>query len=66
MKGTIKSKLVGKPFGFIAPEDGSTDIFFHESSLVGVSLAELNEGDTVTFEVEQAEKGPRAKNVTRA
>jgi len=66
MKGTIKSIIPGKSFGFITPEDGSKDVFFHESNLQGIQLSELKSGDAVSFEVEQSEKGPRAVNVARA
>lgn len=66
MKGTIKTLIADKHFGFITPEDGSKDVFFHESGLVGVQFMELKAGDVVSFDVEQSEKGPRAVNVTRA
>ncbi|OGH94634.1 MAG: cold-shock protein [Candidatus Magasanikbacteria bacterium RIFOXYD2_FULL_41_14] len=66
MKGTIKTLVMDKHFGFITPEDGSKDVFFHESGLVGVTFAELKSGDMVSFDVEQSEKGPRAVNVVRA
>ena len=66
MKGTIKTLVVEKHFGFITPEDGTKDVFFHESALVGVQFVDLKQGDVVTFDVEQAEKGPRAINVTLA
>lgn len=65
MKGIIK-KIMDKGFGFIAPEDGGKDIFFHSNSLVGVQFAELREGDAVTFETEQTEKGLNATNVQKA
>lgn len=65
MKGTIKTLVVEKHFGFITPEDGSKDVFFHETGLNGVQFSELRAGDMVTFDVEQSEKGPRATNVTR-
>jgi CspA family cold shock protein len=65
MKGTVKKKM-DKGFGFISPEDGGKDIFFHTNSLVGVSFDEIQEGDAVTFETEQTEKGPNATNVQRA
>ena len=65
MQGTIKNIIVEKHFGFIAPEDGSKDVFFHESGLQGVQFSELKTGDTVSFDVEDSEKGPRAINVTR-
>lgn len=59
--------MTDKGFGFIAP-DGDTsgkDLFFHSTSLQGVTFDELREGDSVTFETEQSDKGPRAINVTR-
>jgi len=69
MNGTIKTIVEGKPFGFIFQEgqkEGEKDLFFHESELKGVSLAELKPNDAVTFEVAQGDKGPFAKNISRA
>ncbi len=65
MNGTIKT-LKEKGFGFITPEGGAKDVFFHHSSLVGISFTDLKEGDAVTFETEDSDKGPRAANVQRA
>lgn len=62
MKGTIK-KLNDRGFGFITPEEGDKDIFFHGSDLQGIQFNELHEGDQVTFETKSSEKGPRATNV---
>ena len=64
MTGTIK-RLTDKGFGFIAPEGQDKDLFFHSSALVGVTFTDLHEGDKVTFETEQSEKGPRAANVAK-
>jgi CspA family cold shock protein len=64
MKGTIK-KVMDKGFGFIAPEEGGKDIFFHSNSLVGVQFNDLREGDAVTFETEDSPKGKNAINVER-
>lgn len=65
MIGTIK-RVVDKGFGFIAPEGGEKDVFFHESALVGVAFNELRLEDKVSFEMEDSPKGPRAVNVQRA
>ncbi len=62
--GTIK-KLTDKGFGFIGVEGQEKDLFFHSKELVGVAYNELQEGDQVTFEVTQSEKGPAATGVSR-
>ena len=60
-EGTIK-KLTDKGFGFI--EMGADkDLFFHNSSLEGVSYDELREGDRVSFNEAHGQKGPCAENV---
>ncbi len=64
MTGTIKT-LTDKGFGFITAEGEEKEIFFHSTALVGVTYDELNEGDTVSFETEDSDKGPRAVNVQR-
>jgi CspA family cold shock protein len=65
MTGSIKT-LNEKGFGFITPDDGGKDLFFHQSGLSGVSFDELKAGDKVSFDSEESEKGPRATNVQRA
>ena len=65
MQGTI-ARLTDKGFGFITPQEGEKDVFFHSSVLVGGTFNDLKVGDAVTFEVEQSEKGPRAVNVQKA
>lgn len=65
MQGSIK-KLTDKNFGFIAPEQGDKDLFFHASELVDVTFEELREGDAVTFEVSNTPKGPAATQVKKA
>ena len=65
MKGTIKT-LKEAGFGFISREGEAKDLFFHSTALSGVSFEELREGDEVTFEVQDGEKGPSAVNVARA
>lgn len=62
MKGTVKFFNEMKGFGFIAAEDGK-EYFVHKSALEeGVSL---NENDSVEFEVEQGDRGPKAANVKK-
>jgi cold shock protein len=66
MKGKI-ARLTDRGFGFITPEDGSKDLFFHARSLVdGLMYDSLKEGEDVTFDVEQGEKGPAAVHIARA
>ncbi|MBI1755255.1 cold shock domain-containing protein [Candidatus Azambacteria bacterium] len=65
MTGKIK-KLTDRGFGFIAREGETKDLFFHSKDLVGVTFEELKEGDTVSFELKEGEKGLSAVNVTRA
>lgn len=65
MTGTIKT-LMEKGFGFIAREGETKDLFFHSNDLNGVTFNDLKVGDTVTFDVEEGQKGPAAKNVTRS
>jgi CspA family cold shock protein len=65
MQGTVKTKTP-KGFGFISREGETKDLFFHSSQLSGVTFDELQEGDTVTFDVVDGEKGPAAVNVARA
>ena len=66
MKGTIKTLIADKGFGFIAREGETKDLFFHSNDLSGITFAELKVGDKVNFEVVDGQKGPSAKNVTRA
>ncbi len=65
MKGIIKT-LKENGFGFISREGESKDLFFHSKELDGVSFEELREGDEVTFEIVDGEKGLSAVKVSRA
>lgn len=64
MKGTVKWFNADKGFGFIAPEDGSKDLFVHHSEIqAGGQYATLDDGQAVEFEVGEGKKGPCANNV---
>ena len=65
MNGKI-ARLMDRGYGFIAPEEGDKDIFFHSAELVGIEFNDLTEGDAVTFELEETDKGPKAIKVSRA
>ena len=62
-EGTVKFFSDEKGFGFITPEDGSKDLFVHQSAINGDGYRSLNEGAKVTYESETSDKGPRAVNV---
>lgn len=61
--GTVKWFNEEKGFGFIAPEDGSKDVFVHFRAIVGDGFKKLIEGQSVSFDVEEGQKGPQAANV---
>ena len=63
MKGKVKWFNETKGFGFIASDEG-TDIFVHYSAINSNGFKSLNEGDSVSFDVEKGDKGPRAVNVS--
>ena len=61
--GTVKWFSNQKGFGFVTPEDGSEDVFVHQSAIVGEGDSGLSEGAKVTYETESGPKGPKAANV---
>lgn len=63
--GTVKWFNAEKGFGFIAPEDGSADVFVHFTAIQGSGFKELQENDRVEFETQQGPKGLQAADVTK-
>lgn len=60
-------RLTDRGFGFITPDEGGKDLFFHARSLQeGVTFDSLKEGQAVTYEVQDGEKGPSAVSVALA
>ena len=61
--GTVKWFNAEKGFGFIAPDDGSADVFAHYSAIASSGYKSLDENQKVEFEVTQGPKGPQAENI---
>jgi cold shock protein len=59
-KGTVKFFNTAKGFGFITPDDGGKDVFVHQNGLTD----EITEGDKVSYDVKEGQKGLNAVNVT--
>src|SRR3546814_11505228 len=64
--GTVKFFNTTKGFGFIAPEDGSKDVFVHISAVERSGMPPLVEGQQVSFEVQADPRGPTAVNLQRS
>ncbi len=63
IEGTVKWFNDSKGYGFIEQENGD-DVFVHHSAINGSGFKSLQEGDRVTFEIEQGQKGPAAADVS--
>ena len=61
--GTVKWFSDDKGFGFITPDDQSSDLFVHHSAIAGEGYRSLSEGARVTYDAEADTRGPRAINV---
>ena len=65
-EGKVKWFNPSKGYGFLAPDDGTEDVFVHYSAIDGSGYRELVEGQRVQFETEQGQKGHQAKWVRPA
>ena len=65
MRGTIIRKR-DEGYGFIKPEEGDKDVFFHATAVAEGTFDDFDENDTVEFDIEEGPKGPAAANVTKA
>ena len=63
MTGTVKKFMDHKGFGFITPDEGDDEVFFHQSEIVMEGFRTLDEGQRVEFDVEEGAKGLSAKQV---
>ena len=63
VEGTVKWFNASKGYGFVTPNDGSSDVFVHFSAIEGSGYRELTEGQRVHFESGPGPKGPQAKSV---
>lgn len=64
LQGTVKWFDDAKGYGFLSSEDGGKDVFVHFRAINGTGRKTLVEGQAVSFEVTEAERGPQASNVT--
>ncbi len=63
--GTVKWFNESKGFGFITQDDGGPDVFAHYSEIQGDGFKSLIEGDKVSFDVIEGDKGPKATNIVK-
>ncbi|GBE35571.1 cold shock protein ScoF [bacterium BMS3Bbin06] len=63
--GTVKWFNESKGFGFITQDDGGADVFAHYSEIQGDGFKSLAEGDAVSFDVVEGDKGPKAINIVK-
>lgn len=65
MQGIIKRYFKDKGYGFIAPDDGGKDIFFHHTQMAaGNDISQIKEGQKVSFDVVQGPKGQQANSIS--
>ncbi|MDJ0935863.1 MAG: cold-shock protein [Kiloniellales bacterium] len=61
--GTVKFFNATRGYGFIAPDDGSKDVFVHISAVERSGLGQISEGQKLSFEVQEDARGPKAVNL---
>ena len=61
--GTVKFFNATRGYGFIAPDDGSKDVFVHISAVERSGLGQISEGQKVSFEIQEDARGPKAVNL---
>lgn len=64
--GTVKFFNTTRGFGFISPDDGSKDVFVHISAVQRSGMDQLTEGQKVSFEIQQEQRGPKAVDIKAA
>jgi len=65
INGKVKWFNGTKGYGFISRDDDSKDVFVHSSAVKDAGISDLAEGDAITFDVEEGEKGPSAVNLQK-
>ncbi len=64
--GTVNFFNTARGFGFITPDDGGKDVFVHITEVERAGMTSLTEGQKVSFDVEQDDRGPKAVNLQAA
>jgi cold shock protein len=64
-QGTVKWFNDDKGYGFITPDEGGNDLFVHHSGIAGNGFKNLEEGNKVSYEATQGQKGMQANNVSK-
>jgi CspA family cold shock protein len=64
-QGTVKWFNEDKGYGFITPDEGGSDLFVHFSGIAGEGFKSLDEGQKVSYEATQGQKGMQAENVSK-
>ena len=65
INGKVKWLNAIKGYGFISRDDDAKDVFVHSSAVKDAGISDLAEGDAITFDVKEGEKGPSAVNLQK-